>query len=179
MNGMVKRKNIRLKGYDYASDSYYFVTVCCSHNVAAERSSANNSKAKRFAATGKAKRFAATDRYKYIIEKHLKNMGNHNGVELDYFKLMPDHLHFILILKDAKLPLWRYIQDFKSKTTLEIKKKGFVSKRFWQPNYYEHVIRNEKALMKIRKYIENNPLVVRIKFEQFYETGLVNDRREE
>jgi putative transposase len=54
------------------------------------------------------------------------------------------------------LPLHRYIQDFKSKTTLEIKKKGFIGKRFWQPNYYEHVIRNEKALYKIREYIKYN-----------------------
>ena len=27
----------------------------------------------------------------------------------------------------------------------------------WQPNYYEHVIRNEFALNKIRGYIINNP----------------------
>ena len=30
--------------------------------------------------------------------------------------------------------------------------------RFWQRNYYEHVIRTEVALFKIREYIENNPL---------------------
>ena len=29
--------------------------------------------------------------------------------------------------------------------------------RLWQPNYYEHVIRNEGALEKIREYIQNNP----------------------
>lgn len=28
----------------------------------------------------------------------------------------------------------------------------------WQRNYYEHVIRNEKVLNFIRKYIINNPL---------------------
>jgi REP element-mobilizing transposase RayT len=30
--------------------------------------------------------------------------------------------------------------------------------RFWQRNYYEHVIRNEDELNKIREYIQNNPL---------------------
>jgi len=34
-----------------------------------------------------------------------------------------------------------------------------TNKGIWQPNYYEHIIRNEKALLKIREYIENNPLV--------------------
>lgn len=31
-------------------------------------------------------------------------------------------------------------------------------KRFWQANYYERIIRNEKALNHIRKYIQQNPL---------------------
>ena len=38
-------------------------------------------------------------------------------------------------------------------------------------NYYEHVIRNEKALHNIRKYIEDNPLIERIRFEEFYING--------
>lgn len=28
----------------------------------------------------------------------------------------------------------------------------------WQRNYYEHIIRNEKALNNIRKYIKENPM---------------------
>ncbi len=30
--------------------------------------------------------------------------------------------------------------------------------RLWQRNYFEHIIRNEDELMKIREYIRNNPL---------------------
>lgn len=70
--------------------------------------------------------------------------------------------------QEAKLPLCRYIQDFKSKTTLEIKKNGFTGKRFWQPNYYEHIIGNEKALYKIRKYIQENPLKEKIDWRNIY-----------
>ena len=29
--------------------------------------------------------------------------------------------------------------------------------RLWQRNYYEHIIRNERALQRIRQYIINNP----------------------
>jgi hypothetical protein len=43
--------------------------------------------------------------------------------------------------------------------------------KFWQRNYYEHVIRNEYALLKIREYIQNNPLAENIKFEEFYKDG--------
>jgi REP element-mobilizing transposase RayT len=30
-------------------------------------------------------------------------------------------------------------------------------KRLWQRNYYEHIVRNEDDLNRIREYIENNP----------------------
>jgi hypothetical protein len=30
--------------------------------------------------------------------------------------------------------------------------------KFWQRNYYEHIIRNERELNRIREYIPNNPL---------------------
>jgi REP element-mobilizing transposase RayT len=30
--------------------------------------------------------------------------------------------------------------------------------KFWQDNYYEHIIRNEEEMDRIRKYIVNNPL---------------------
>jgi putative transposase len=29
---------------------------------------------------------------------------------------------------------------------------------FWHRNYYEHIVRNEQELSRIREYIENNPL---------------------
>jgi len=28
-NELPKRKNIRLKGYDYSSNGMYFITICC------------------------------------------------------------------------------------------------------------------------------------------------------
>jgi putative transposase len=32
-----------------------------------------------------------------------------------------------------------------------------LSGKIWQRNYYEHIIRNDKELEKIREYIVNNP----------------------
>jgi len=147
------RKHVRLKDYDYSTNGYYFVTMCCS------------------------RRAKLCLKYKTIIEKYLKNLEKHDSIKLDYCKLMPEHLHLILILdypfgKANALPLHRYIQDFKSKTTLEIKKNGFVGKRFWQPNYYEHIIRNENALDKIRRYIEYNPDIEKPNWDKIERLGL-------
>ena len=35
---------------------------------------------------------------------------------------------------------------------------GDVPATIWHENYYEHIIRNEKELNRIREYICNNPL---------------------
>jgi REP element-mobilizing transposase RayT len=153
---MKYRKNIRLREYDYSNDGYYFVTICCSY-VAAERK--------------------LCERYKLIIEKHLKNLEKYEGVKLDYYQIMPNHIHFILILEKAKLSLCRYIQIFKSQSTLEIKSNGFHGKRFWQPNYYEHIIRDEDALTKIREYIHNNPLAEKVNWEEIYGNKYVTAKR--
>ena len=55
------------------------------------------------------------------------------------------------------------IQRFKSWTTFQfqegIKRKGSESmhRRLWQRNYFEHVVRNDEDLNRIRKYIQANP----------------------
>ncbi len=61
-------------------------------------------------------------------------------------------------------PLPKIIQWFKTMTTNEYIRnvknnewKTFNGK-LWQRNYYEHIIRNEQELSKIRDYIINNPL---------------------
>lgn len=51
--------------------------------------------------------------------------------------------------------LWYIIRRFKWRTTFEIHKNNGKFKR--QKNFYEHIIRDEKSLYRIRQYIENNP----------------------
>ena len=61
-------------------------------------------------------------------------------------------------------PLQKIIQWFKTMTTNEyiagVKQNKWTrfNGNLWQRNYYEHIIRNEYALNKIREYISNNPL---------------------
>jgi putative transposase len=51
------------------------------------------------------------------------------------------------------------VRSFKSATTNRINKiRGTSGAVIWQRNYYEHVIRNEDKLNKIRQYIQFNPL---------------------
>jgi REP element-mobilizing transposase RayT len=63
-----------------------------------------------------------------------------------------------------KLSLGDVVQRFKSFVTsqyrLSVERHNWVrfNGKLWQRNYYEHVIRNETDLNKIREYIISNPL---------------------
>lgn len=85
------------------------------------------------------------------------------GVELDFYSFMPDHLHVIFILNDAKAPIGEIVRVYKALVT-----KASGCKPFWEWNYYEHVIRNEKALYEIRKYIQQNPEKENLDLETIY-----------
>jgi hypothetical protein len=51
------------------------------------------------------------------------------------------------------------IRSFKSATTNRINiLRSAPRAPLWQRNYYEHVIRNEEELRRIREYIQTNPL---------------------
>lgn len=51
------------------------------------------------------------------------------------------------------------IQNFKSISTRRINQLQWSAGRtIWQRNYYEHIIRDERALQNIQNYILNNPL---------------------
>ncbi len=64
----------------------------------------------------------------------------------------------------TKLSLSSIVKRVKSLTTKKyidgIKNHNWPSfdKRFWQRNYYDHIVRNDKSLNRIREYIINNPL---------------------
>lgn len=52
-----------------------------------------------------------------------------------------------------------FIAQFKAVTTKRINEhRGTPGVRIWQPNFFEHVIRDEEDLYNIRKYIQENPL---------------------
>ena len=132
-------KQIRLPNYDYKSDGYYFVTVVANYGLAHFKG-------------------RETD-----VEKELKDLQNKTpGLDLDYFVIMPNHVHIIFILHNCRISLGEIVRRFKAKTS------HHFGSGIWQPNYYEHVIRTEKALEKIREYIINNPLELLLKFDQFY-----------
>lgn len=68
---------------------------------------------------------------------------------------MPNHFHGILILEDVGVgharPISVVIGAFKAAVSKRL------GRAIWQRNYWEHIIRSDKALNQIRQYIEDNP----------------------
>jgi len=60
-------------------------------------------------------------------------------------------------ISPSKGSLGVIIRTFKGAVKKWCNENGF-QKFKWQRNYYEHIIRNEKDLYRIRKYISLNPL---------------------
>ncbi|QUW01469.1 transposase [Chloracidobacterium sp. MS 40/45] len=59
----------------------------------------------------------------------------------------------------AKRSLASFVAGFKSAVTKRINdRRGTPGATVWQRNYYEHIIRHEESLNRIRAYILNNPL---------------------
>lgn len=109
-----------------------------------------------------------------VKEGWLKTKEIRSNIELDYYIIMPSHIHGIIIIessrgvkhyaptKEFKSPshtLGAIVRGFKSSVTKRVNQmKGTIGKKLWQRNYYEHIIRNEQDLYRIRKYIQLNPL---------------------
>ena len=141
------RKRTRLKEYDYSNNAYYFITICV------------NDKGEVFGRVENNKVLLNT--YGNIIENNLLDLSDRfKSVEIDYYVIMPNHLHCIFILNNHDIERYNISEimgAFKSITTIAIHKRGF--KQFkWQRSFFARIIRDEKELFNIRQYIEQNPL---------------------
>jgi putative transposase len=140
------RKRQRLRDFDYSSPGFYFVTICTA---------------------GRAVRLVGAVET-LIRDEMLALSVRFPGAILDEHVVMTDHVHLILQLNGATVPLPRIIQAFKSLTTIASARMLRMSGlRIWQRGYYDRVIRSDEELLALRQYIRNNPLAL--------ETGRTSD----
>ncbi len=149
---MQTRKQNRLVNYDYSTPGYYFVTACvqnrtcCFGNIVNNKIILNN--------LGK------------IIEQAWADTPNHyqNATIDPVYIIMPNHFHGIVIITPPRADEIRpytslntIIGSFKRKASNLIHQSGFPNFQ-WQKSFFDHVIRKDESLEKIREYIQNNPL---------------------
>lgn len=159
------RRWIRLEGYDYSQSGAYFVTICTKDRELY---------------------FEKYRGLQEIVKRQWEELPQRfSDLTLDEFVIMPNHIHGILMVgagQSAKNvgatlavaqsngagarpapTVGEIVGTFKSLCIhdwlIYIKEKNIDAVgKFWQRNYYEHVIRNEGELNEIREYIQNNRL---------------------
>ena len=161
INSLRRRKSIRLKEYDYSFPGTYFVTICT---------------ADRKCLFGKIEdgKMVFNRMGEIIHDCWVGLSGVYAKLMLDVFIVMPNHIHGIIILSDDHLKpvgsglpstrknphgIFEIIRGFKTITARQInQKRETPGKKLWQRNYFDRVVRNEKELDRVRKYILDNPV---------------------
>jgi len=163
---MHHRKSIRMKDYDYSQNGAYFVTICVNNMVC-------------FLGDVVDSTMVLNDVGKMVQTAWNNLPKRFPEIQLDVCTIMPNHLHGIVAIVGAPLvgalceekrvttrvtpTLGTIVGQFKSISTTEYTRNVKQShwppfhNKLWQRNYYEHVIRNDDELIKIREYIIQNP----------------------
>ncbi|MGF1497256.1 MAG: transposase [Elainellaceae cyanobacterium] len=157
------RRSIRLQDYDYSQAGAYFVTICTQGRECLLGEVIDTS--------------ISLSQYGVIVEQVWHQIPHHfPSVTLDAAVIMPNHFHGIIVIAEESFPVQQESQDlapkqnfkkptlgqivayFKYQSTKLINAvRDLAGVKFWQRNYYEHIIRSEASLARLRTYIEQNP----------------------
>jgi putative transposase len=164
------RHSLRLQGFNYAREGMYFVTVCLKDRACLFGDISDG-------------KMILNDAGRMIQAVWDDIPSHYAGIATDSFIIMPNHIHAIIVIVGAtpcgrpnldkgqaqgpaptELSLADVVHRFKTMTTKQytdgVKQMDWPPFRglLWQRNYYEHVIRDEDDLNRIRQYIMENPL---------------------
>ncbi len=101
-----------------------------------------------------------------IVLSSLHWLESQKRITLDAAVIMPDHLHFVVALRQDSLD--RLLHSLKSYTA---KKINALLKRhgvFWQPQYHDHALRKDEDLNEVVLYTLNNPVRAKL-VDDFHE----------
>ena len=158
-----KRKDIRLKQYDYSSPGAYFVTICTENRKNYFWNGDLEPNVFTWCSVGancvRPKNLPLSDTGIVVLEELERWNKTYPAVSLYSYVIMPNHLHImVVILADeygrpqVAPTLDRMVKQFKGAVT---KKLG---KSIWQKSFIEHVIRNKEDYEIRSNYIYSNPV---------------------
>jgi putative transposase len=124
----------RLKDFDYIGIYAYFLTILTNDNTAY---------------------FKEAEVIGNLINMLIETARSKRFDVLAYC-FMPDHLHLLVIGKDDKSNLKKFINLFKQKSGYWFKKN--YNKNLWHVSYYDHVLRREENIEDVIMYMLGNPV---------------------
>ena len=165
------RRSIRLRDYDYSSSRAYFVTICTFERECLFGEVVDG-----------VMRLNEAGQFVEMVWRSLPQ--RYQGIDVDAFVAMPNHIHGIIMIDEPvgaihespgsdkgvgaihELPLRnrrnmtlpKVIGYLKMNSAKRINQsRNNPGTPVWQRNYYERVIRDERELDGIRRYIAENP----------------------
>lgn len=166
---MNRRRSIRLPGHDYSGSGTYFVTVCTFQRQCLFGEALDGA-------------MQLSEAGQIVAQEWLRTAKIRPNCLLDNWIVMPNHFHAIVVIQSqnpsplvgahsrAPLPSPPAIRKARSLSSLVAGFKSAVTKQvnlnrnrpntpLWQRNYYEHIVRNDASLERLRQYILDNPRV--------------------
>ena len=181
------RKSIRLPDYDYSQPGAYFVTICVQgHKCVLGEIVENEMQPNQFGEITAAGWKWLEEKFPSVqidvlcvmpnhvhaiisiveLENNIpKNASRRGGLQSEINHEAHDQRRGVLQNAPTesniqkRKPLGRLVGAYKTHTTVQINKlRATPGEKFWQRNYYEHIIRDEKDYETIYEYIRANPL---------------------
>ena len=148
-----KRKQIRLKDFDYASPRPYLITICSRNKES----------------------IFINEELNQLIIKCLMGEKERTGFKLFVYCLMPNHLHLLLAPSDKEISVPKFIGAFKSKTTRIAWDYG-ISGKLWQARFHDRIVRKREDLKTIGQYLLDNPVRkgLSIKWQDYKYLGIID-----
>ena len=159
-NHLPKRKDIRLKEYDYDSAGAYFITICTANrkhllSKINPVGAIHESPVPQLTLCGQ------------IVKNILDNIPSRFKCSIDKYIIMPNHIHLLVsvngdvrAIRESPLRgrsnLSKMIGYIKMNATKRIRER-YGDIEVWQRGYYDHIIRNQADYDDVYRYIENNP----------------------
>jgi REP-associated tyrosine transposase len=166
------RRSTRIQGYDYSQPGYYHVVICTYQSKWLFGNIVENE--------------ACLNKVGQIAHEIWLTLPlRFDCVDLDYYVIMPNHIHGIVVIKeqhqpqnpkiahmpDRFQPYWQQqeqpvgpidlseiVRTFKASTTYHARREGNMPDFAWHSGYFERIIAHERYLSNAQSYILNNPV---------------------
>lgn len=97
-----------------------------------------------------------------VLAQALRFYHERSAYVLLAYCIMPNHVHLVVYLPDEAPLLARTLQGIKSFTARHINATNQSSGRVWQPESYDHRIRDNREMQNVLAYVVNNPVKARL-----------------
>lgn len=93
--------------------------------------------------------FSSLDKGRKVVRQLMALQAEGRAETLCYV-VMPDHLHWLMVLHEGKLA--------EAMKLLKGRSVHAIGNTVWQENYFDHAVRQDEDLRKLARYIVANPL---------------------